>query len=146
MTPEVAPMKRLLMLLLCLALSTAVLSACGSDGDTDSESGSTPAAPTATGVAPTETSAGPSAGGTVVEVSMKDIEYVPKDATAKVGDTVKWTNNDAVAHTVTATSGADFDSGTLEAGATYEQKVAKAGTIDYVCTIHPNQKGKITVK
>ena len=33
----------------------------------------------------------------------------------------------------------------MKAGAKFDYTPTKAGTIDYVCTIHPGQTGKITV-
>jgi plastocyanin len=62
-----------------------------------------------------------------------------------VGDTVTFTNDGAVAHTVTATSGAKFDSGSLEPGKTFKFTAEKAGTVSYVCTIHPGMQGTIEV-
>ncbi len=77
---------------------------------------------------------------------MKDIEYVPKAVTAKVGQKIVWENTDGqIPHTVTATDGADFDSGNMAGGDTFDYTPTKAGTISYVCEIHPNQKGTITV-
>ena len=76
---------------------------------------------------------------------MKNIEYVPKAITAKVGQTIHWTNGDSVAHTVTSVSGASFDSGVMDPGKEFSFKVTKAGTINYMCQIHPNQKGTIVV-
>jgi plastocyanin len=76
---------------------------------------------------------------------MKDIQFKPENVTVKVGQTVTWTNDDPVAHTVTAKSGADFDSGTVSPGGRFAFAAKKAGKISYVCTIHPNQKGTITV-
>jgi plastocyanin len=86
-----------------------------------------------------------SSGGTTVAVQMKDILFVPEKVSARVGQTVVWTNEDDVAHTVKAKSGADFASKALSKGDTYKAKLTKAGTIDYVCTIHPSQTGTITV-
>ena len=83
--------------------------------------------------------------GDTVQVAMKDILFVPEKVTARVGQTVRWTNEDSVPHDVKAKSGADFESEALEKGDTYEAKVTKTGTIDYVCTIHPSQRGTITV-
>ena len=76
---------------------------------------------------------------------MKNIQFVPQAITAKVGQTIHWTNADSVAHTVTAKGGANFDSGVLDPGKQYSFKATKAGTINYVCQIHPNQTGTITV-
>lgn len=100
-----------------------------------------------------DSGAGSGAGGSPqargdVTIDMKDIKYVPAAATAKVGDTVVWTNSDSIPHTVTKQGGpgADFDSGTIPAGGTYQVTVKAPGKIDYVCTIHPNQTGTLTVK
>jgi len=124
-----------LALLACLALAGGgVLAGCGGDDDTTS----TPAA------APPPASSASS--GDEVKVTMKDIEYVPKAVTAKVGQKIVWENTDGqIPHTVTATDGADFDSGNMAGGDTFDYTPMKAGTISYVCEIHPNQKGTITV-
>jgi plastocyanin len=62
-----------------------------------------------------------------------------------VGDTVTFTNDGAVAHTVTATSGGKFDSGSLAPGKTFKFTAEKAGTVSYVCTFHPGMQGTIEV-
>ena len=79
---------------------------------------------------------------------MQDIEYVPKEVTVKKGGTVTWTNSDSVTHTVTKEGGPgpDFDSANIEVDGTFKQKFNMAGAIEYVCTIHPNQTGTITVE
>lgn len=81
----------------------------------------------------------------IVSVGMKDIKFVPEEITAKVGQKIVWTNNEDVPHNVTATDGADFASDTLDKDETFEYTPEKAGTIKYVCTIHPGQNGQITV-
>jgi plastocyanin len=85
--------------------------------------------------------------GQAVEVVIENTQFVPQDATVPVGGTVTWTNEDPFAHDVTKESGPgpDFASGTLQEGDTFEQKFDTAGTIDYVCTIHPGQTGTIDV-
>jgi len=85
--------------------------------------------------------------GEAVEVVMENTEYVPMAVSVAVGGTISWTNEDDFAHTVTKQSGPgpEFDSGDIEAGGTFEQAFEDAGTIDYVCTIHPSQTGTITV-
>lgn len=84
-------------------------------------------------------------GGKFVQVQMKNILFVPDRITARVGQTIRWTNKDDITHTVTAKKGANFASKGLSKGDTFEAKVTKTGTISYVCTIHPNQRGTITV-
>ena len=88
----------------------------------------------------------PTAEGT--RIDMKDIEYVPKAATVEVGKPVTWTNSDSVPHTVTAENapGGKLDSGSIAAGDTFEYTFKEAGTVEYVCTIHPNQTGTLTIK
>ena len=87
----------------------------------------------------------PAPAANTVDVDMKDILFVPEKISARVGQTVVWTNEDDVAHTVKANSGADFESKAISKGKTFSAKLTKAGTIPYVCTIHPSQKGTITV-
>ena len=62
-----------------------------------------------------------------------------------MGDTVRWTNNDDVDHTIDAADGS-FSSGKVKSGQTYEFKFTKAGTYDYGCKLRPRMKGKIVVK
>jgi plastocyanin len=57
---------------------------------------------------------------------------------------VKWTNNDAIAHTVTSNTGA-FDSGNMAAGATYSYTFSTAGTYNYHCTYHSGMTGTVMV-
>jgi plastocyanin len=116
--------------LLLLALSAALAAGCGGDDEASPAKPDKPAA----------------AAGDAVAVTMKDILFKPENVTARVGQIVRWTNEDSVAHTVKAESGASFESKSVEEGETYEQKVTKPGRIAYVCTIHPSQKGSIDVQ
>jgi plastocyanin len=139
-------MKKLLILLTaCLAL-TLTFAACGGDDDDDDGGGSS-AATTTTEQTDTTAAQKPSGGGSAT-VDIKDIQFNPKDITVKAGTTITWTNSDSIAHTVTKEGGpgADFDSGDVDGGATFEQTFDTPGTIDYVCTIHPGQSGTVTVK
>jgi plastocyanin len=130
--------KRLAPALLSLALVALPLAGCGSK-DKSSSSDTTSSAPS------TSSGGGTSAAGNVVKVEMKNIEFIPGRVTAKVGQTIEWTNNDGVAHTVTAKADG-IDSGNVNAGSKFEFTAKKAGTINYVCEIHPGQKGTIVVK
>jgi plastocyanin len=47
---------------------------------------------------------------------------------------------------VTATKGAKFMSQAFGGGKTYSFTPRKAGTISYVCTLHPGMVGKLIVK
>jgi plastocyanin len=96
--------------------------------------------------APSEPASTGGSGGDFVEVRMKNIKFVPETVTAKVGQTIRWVNNDSVAHDVTAKSGADFASDSIGKGEAFEAKVEKPGKIAYECTIHAGQKGTIDVQ
>lgn len=89
-----------------------------------------------------------SGGSDNTQVDMKDIKFAPMDITVKKGQTVTWTNSDSVPHNVTKENGpgADFKSSNLDGGATYKHTFDSAGKFDYVCTIHPNQTGSVTVR
>ncbi len=129
-----------LSLLACLSLAAGGLIAGCGDGDEGSS-----APPPAAAPPPPAASAKESLDD--VKITMKDIKYVPEAVTAKVNQRIIWQNTDGqIPHTVTATDGADFDSGRMTAGATFEYIPKEAGTIAYVCEIHPNQKGEITVE
>lgn len=135
----------LALLVACLALGL-VAAGCGSDDDEDGGSAQTTEQPPQSDTA--EPATGGAAAGDTTAVSMKDIEFVPMDVTVKAGATIKWTNDDSITHTVTKTGGPgkEFDSGNVAGGGTFEQTFDTPGKIDYVCTIHPQQTGTITVR
>ena len=114
------------------------LAACGGGDD------AAPAPASAATPAATATAAKSSASAS--EARIAGFAFSPSDLEVRVGDEITWTNDDADAHTVTATSGASFDSGTLAQGASFTFKAEKAGTIAYFCAIHPSMKGTITVR
>ena len=79
-------------------------------------------------------------GGTAV--SVQDNTFNPGTIKVKAGDTITWTNDGAIAHTVT---GKGFDSGSLAPGKTFTFTAGKAGTISYLCTFHAGMQGTIEV-
>ena len=127
--------KSLVLTLLCLALGLLV-AACGDDDDSGGE------------VKPTEVQTGATGKKNVKKVEMQNIQFVPMEVTVKAGNTIQWTNSDNVTHTVTKGTGPGpkFDSKNIAQGETYERNFPDKGTINYVCTIHPNQKGVIVVQ
>jgi plastocyanin len=125
-------MKRIgLLLLAVLALAAA---GCGSSDDNSSSTSSSEAAPATKG--------GSASGGETVTIDMKNIQFSPSSATVKVGQTVKWVNEDEAPHNV---SGGPLHSKTFGKGGTFEFTPKKAETISYVCTVHPNMKATLTV-
>jgi amicyanin len=82
--------------------------------------------------------------GATYEIDIADFAFTPAELTIGVGDTVTWTNGDAVMHTATSVNGA-FDSGELEPGDSYSLTFTAPGTYDYLCTPHPSMTGRIVV-
>lgn len=79
-------------------------------------------------------------------VSINNFKFSPADITVKKGTTVTWTNNDSVGHTVTETDGKDGPkSSDLNQGQTYSFTYNTVGTFKYICSIHPNMTGSVTV-
>jgi plastocyanin len=76
-------------------------------------------------------------------VSIQNYSFAPATLMVKAGTSVVWTNNDSASHTIKS---ADFNSGTLSKGQTFEFKFEKAGSYDYTCGIHTSMTGKIVVE
>ena len=114
-------------------------------------------APTLTGCSETSTpgSAGHSHGGdpapapataspatSAVAVAMQHYAFAPKDISVPAGTTVTWTNYDDDDHNV---RGAGPKSATFGKGGTYSYTFATPGSFAYVCSLHPQMKGTVTV-
>jgi amicyanin len=136
--------KLLALLLACLALG---LVACGGD-DEESDGGGGGASTTEQ---PADTGAAEGGGGGA-EVSMESIQFNPKDVTVSAGETITFTNNEAVPHDVHKTSGPGEDfasgpSGGMQEGDTFELTLDQPGDYEYVCDVHaPGMSGTITVE
>lgn len=89
-------------------------------------------------------SAAPARGGASHLVEIVDFAYAPATLTIQAGDTVTWTNLDAVEHTATGTAGA-FDTGLLGQNESASITFTQPGTYDYLCTPHPSMVGRIVV-
>jgi amicyanin len=80
-------------------------------------------------------------------VTISNFAYSPAAIKIKVGQTVTWTNNDSVGHTVTADNASSDapDSKLFNKGETYSFTFNKAGTYTYHCAPHPYMKGTVVV-
>jgi plastocyanin len=78
-------------------------------------------------------------------VAMNDIQFIPARSRVKVGEKVTWRNEDPLDHNVVARSGARFKSRAFGQGGTYNFTPKEAGTIRYVCTLHPGMDGVLEV-
>ncbi len=138
---------------IAIACSVLLLAAgCGSSGSSSSSTATT-ATSTTSGTSSSASSAGlkvdtapkyasPSPSSPVqsglVQIAYRDIAIAPDTIRAKVGSTVKWTNNDPEKCNVTSEGGPyKFASGDFGEAGTFELKLDKPGTIHYECTYYP---------
>jgi len=140
MTPSLVHMKRITPLL--FAVVALVAAGCGSSNNSSSSSSASSAPATTTGSTSTSGGTAAPSSGKTVTIDMKNIQFNPKDVTVKVGETVKWVNQDSVPHNVT---GGPLHSPTFSKGGTFTYKATKAGKISYVCTIHPGMTATLNV-
>jgi plastocyanin len=113
------------------------LGACGDDDDdVASDTGSD------------DTTASEDDGGAADEptVTIKDFAFDPDEITVAVGGTIHVSNDDTTRHTFTSDD-AGFDT-VLDAGASADVRVgaSEPGTYEWMCTIHTNMTGTITVE
>jgi plastocyanin len=123
--PRVAKVRTLAVLAGCAALA-----ACGGSS---SPSPKPAAAPTATKAART------------VAVTMRNIRFRPHRIVVHLGQTVRWTNDDQVDHTV-ASSALRLASEGIGPGKTFSYTPKRRGTFAYFCTIHAGQTGVLVVQ
>ncbi len=79
---------------------------------------------------------------TVHEVSIQDFAFSPATLEVQAGDSVRWTNNDASAHTATGANG-EWDSGSLSNGQSFTFQFNTAGSFAYLCSFHPSMTANI---
>ncbi|HUO72521.1 MAG TPA: plastocyanin/azurin family copper-binding protein [Solirubrobacteraceae bacterium] len=139
-----------------LLVSLLALAGCGSSSSSSSTASSTtssaPAAsssatqPSGGAAATTQASGGAAPSGSAIAVTIKNLAFDPKTVHAKVGQTIVWTNEDGPPHNVTWTGGPKFtSSSTLNTNDKFSLKLTQAGTITYICSIHPFMKASIVV-
>lgn len=78
---------------------------------------------------------------------MKDFAFSPANLEVRPGGKIAVVNEDSAAHTVTATEGDAFDTGSIAGGksGTFTAPT-KAGEYAFVCTFHPNMTGTLIVR
>jgi plastocyanin len=79
-------------------------------------------------------------------VAIADFTFGPETLTVPRGTYVSWTNTDDSPHQVTVTSAGGLRTAVMLKGQKETLKFDSAGTVDYICGLHPNMKGKIEVK
>jgi plastocyanin len=144
--------RRRLAVLAAALLLTALVSACSSSkssgGSTPTGGGSTPTVGASTstggGSTPPASGGGSTASGKDVNVEVKNFAFAPKTVTVSTGSKVTWKFDDSTAHNATAND-KSFKSSDLSGGKTFSFTFNKAGTYDYMCTIHPFMKATVVV-
>jgi plastocyanin len=95
---------------------------------------------------------GTGAGGKIVaqkgpdSVAIGDFTFGPETLSVPKGTYVTWTNTDASPHQVTIAAANGLRTPVILQGQKQTLRFDSAGTIDYICGLHPNMKGKIEVK
>lgn len=80
-------------------------------------------------------------------VGQKGKEFTVKSVDIKVGDTVKFTNDDPFQHNVFSVSDVkEFDLGSYPQGQSKSVTFDKPGVVEVECSIHPNMQMVINVK
>ncbi|HEX6909794.1 MAG TPA: cupredoxin family copper-binding protein [Longimicrobium sp.] len=85
------------------------------------------------------------AAGTLRPAGIRNMSFAPSRIEIAAGTTVQWTNNDPLAHTVTAND-RSFDSGLIQPGQSWAHTFTQPGTYDFSCTPHPFMKGVVIVR
>jgi plastocyanin len=80
------------------------------------------------------------------QVSQKNKAFSAKKLSIKVGDSVKFVNDDSFAHNVFSLSAAkSFDLGSFGNGGTKSVTFDKAGKVEVECAVHPDMRLDIEV-
>jgi len=87
----------------------------------------------------------------VTDVSIHGLAFDPRSVIIKVGESVRWTNLEAVIpHTSTSGEPGDpdglWDSGTLSSGESFMQTFDEPGEFVYYCTFHPTVPAMVGAK
>ncbi len=75
-------------------------------------------------------------------VTIKNFKFTPETVTVSPGDSVTWTNRDTAQHNAVDQE-EEFETRLLEKGQSDSVTIDTAGTYDYICTVHPDMKGKL---
>jgi len=78
------------------------------------------------------------------ETTISNFSFSPSPVRIAVGATLKWTNLDSSAHTVTADDGS-WTSTSLNKDGTFSHAFNQPGTVRYHCAIHESMTGTVEV-
>lgn len=124
----------------CVALlAVLVVSGCGS--------GTKSSAPASSSAPATAAPASPAAPATAATVEVKDMKFSPAAITVKVGGAVTWKFDDRFPHAVQGIgdSALGIDSPIFNHGE-WSHTFTIPGTYRYMCPLHPDMRGTVTVQ
>ncbi len=77
-------------------------------------------------------------------VTFTIFQFVPAEITVKIGDTIKWINQDFIPHTATADD-KSWNSRLINPGEEWELIVESELFSSYFCLYHPSMKAKLLI-
>lgn len=81
------------------------------------------------------------------QVEVIDYGFSPQQISVQPGASITWTNDGSDGHDVTGGGpGGEWRSGPLAPSERYTRQFDLPGTFEYVCTIHPEMRGKVIVQ
>lgn len=124
-----------------VGVSALMLAACSSDGDGGDATG------TETGASDSGDCANLTGEGATFTITISDFAFDPNCFTASASQGITIVNQDSADHTFTMT-GTEIDV-PIAAGGTFNGEpisgVVDPGTYDFLCTLHPEMTGQVTV-
>jgi amicyanin len=83
---------------------------------------------------------------TTHDVAIELFQYQPPVIEIEAGDSVTWSNSDAIEHSATfASNELDIDTGLFQQDESITLTFPESGTYDYFCTRHPTMTGSVIV-
>jgi plastocyanin len=83
--------------------------------------------------------------GSAAKAEMRGMAFGPNRIEIAAGTTITWTNNDPLAHTITADD-RSWDSGEIAPGQTWSHTFTQPGEFAFHCTPHPFMRGVLVVR
>ena len=82
------------------------------------------------------------------EVAIVGMQFVPAELSVSIGDTIVWTNQDVLPHTVTSgiPSPIAFDSKEIASHREWRMTASAPGEYAYTCAYHPTMRAKLVVR
>jgi plastocyanin len=79
-------------------------------------------------------------------VTIDNFTFRPAELTVNPGTSVTWVNRDDIPHNIVSTDNSFHKSPPLDTGEKFSHTFEKSGVYHYICGIHPQMKGVVTVR